>query len=340
MSYIGNPLSTSAFLTDSFSGTGSQTAFTLSAAPANTASILVAISGVLQDPTTYSLVGTTLNFSAAPPSATGNISVRYLGIPAAGVVNTAYRTVTEYTATSNQTTFTPPSYTVGFINVFRNGIMLGSADYTANNGTTVVLASGATAGDLIAVESFYVASFVNAIQATPGAVNAGYLANGAALSNLGSAQLASANMPAGSVLQVVSTTKTNTFSTGATSFTDVTGLSVSITPTKATSKILIFCTIPCSHASFAIARFNLVRGSTNICQPLSASGLGSSKTAYYQNNDLGAAADLHFLDSPATTSSTTYKIQCCTNGGTMFVGQRASGDMDMPSTITVMEIAQ
>jgi hypothetical protein len=148
-----------------------------------------------------------------------------------------------------------------------------------------------------------------------------------------------AALPTGSVLQVVSTTKTNTFSTTATSFTDVTGLSVSITPTSATSKVLVFCTIPCSHAAFAIARFNLVRGSTNICQPLSASGLGSSKTAYYQNNDLGAAADLHFLDSPATTSSTTYKIQCCTNGGTMFVGQRASIDMDMPSTITVMEIA-
>jgi hypothetical protein len=155
-----------------------------------------------------------------------------------------------------------------------------------------------------------------------------------------SAGISTSKLGAGAVLQVVSTTKTNTFSTSSNgTFVDVTGLSVSITPTSATSKVLIFCTIPCSHGGSAVARFNLVRNSTNICQPLSASGLGSSKTAYYQNNDLGAAADLHFLDSPATTSSTTYKIQCCSNGATMYVGQRNSGDMDMPSTITVMEIA-
>ena len=155
-----------------------------------------------------------------------------------------------------------------------------------------------------------------------------------------SSQLSDANMPAGSVLQVVSTTKTDTFSTSSNgTFVDVTGLSVSITPTSATSKVLIFCTIPCSHGPSYVAKFNLVRNSTNICQPLSASGLGSSKTAYYLNSDLGAAADLHYLDSPSTTSATTYKIQCCSNGGTMYVGQRNSGDMDMPSTITVMEIA-
>jgi hypothetical protein len=179
MSYIGNQPTSVAFLTDQFSGTGSQTAFTLSAAPANTASILVAVSGVLQDPTTYSVSGLTLTFSAAPPSATGNISVRYLGIPASGVTTTAYRTVTEFTATAGQTTFSVPSYTSGYINVYRNGAMLGSADYTATNGTTVVLAAGASVGDLVATESFYVSSVLNAIPATNGAVTSAYLLDGA-----------------------------------------------------------------------------------------------------------------------------------------------------------------
>jgi hypothetical protein len=165
-------------LTDQFSANGSGTVFTLSAAPANTASIIVAVSGVLQDPATYSVSGTTLTFSAAPPAGTGNISVRFLGIPASGVTTTAYRTVTEFTATASQTTFTPPSYTAGFINVFRNGVMLGSADYTASNGTTVVLATGATAGDLITTESFYVSSVVGAIPATSGAVTSAYLLDG------------------------------------------------------------------------------------------------------------------------------------------------------------------
>ena len=152
--------------------------------------------------------------------------------------------------------------------------------------------------------------------------------------------VARSQLPAGSVLQVVSTTKTDAFSTTSNSFVDVTGLSVSITPTSSTSKILVFCTIPVSHAAFSVVKVNLVRGSTNICQPASVQTLSSSKTGYYQNNDLGAAADLHFLDSPATTSAVTYKIQACTNTATtIFVGQRASGDMAMPSTITVMEIA-
>ena len=179
MSYIGNQPTSVAFLTDQFSGTGSQTAFTLSAAPANTASILVAVSGVLQDPTTYSVSGLTLTFSAAPPSATANISVRYLGIPASGVTSTAYRTQTEFTATAGQTTFSVPSYTVGYIDVYRNGALLGSADFTATNGTTVVLANAASVGDLVETVSFYVSSVLNAIPAVANAVTDTYLNTGA-----------------------------------------------------------------------------------------------------------------------------------------------------------------
>jgi hypothetical protein len=178
MSYIGNIPTTAAFVTDTFSANGSGTVFTLSVAPANTSSILVAVSGVLQDPSTYSVAATTLTFSAAPPAGTGNISVRFLGIPASGVTTTAYRTVTEFTATAGQTTFSVPSYTSGYINVYRNGAMLGTADYTATNGTTVVLAAGASVGDLVATESFYVSSVLNAIPATAGAVTSAYLLDG------------------------------------------------------------------------------------------------------------------------------------------------------------------
>jgi len=164
MSYIGNEPLSVAFLTDTFSGNGSTVAFTMSVAPANTSSILVAITGVVQDPSTYSVSGTTLTFSAAPPTGTSNISVRYLGIPASGVTTTAYRTVTDTTATSGQTTFTIPSYTVGYVDVFRNGVRLAAADFTATTGTTIVLASAASAGDTITTVSFYVSSVLNAIQ--------------------------------------------------------------------------------------------------------------------------------------------------------------------------------
>jgi hypothetical protein len=189
MSYIGNQPYQAAFVTDTFSGNGSTTAFTMSVAPANTASVLVAITGVLQDPSTYSVSGTTLTFSAAPPTGTGNISVRYLGIPASGVTTTAYRTVTEFTATAGQTTFTPPSYTAGFINVYQNGVLLGSSDYTATNGTTVVLTTAATVSDLITTESFYVSSVLNAIPATAGAVNSTYIAANVTLTTPSIAQI-------------------------------------------------------------------------------------------------------------------------------------------------------
>jgi hypothetical protein len=190
MAYIGNTPFTAAFLTDTFSGNGSTVAFTMSVAPANTSSILVSVTGVLQDPSTYSVSGTTLTFSAAPPTGTSNISVRYLGIPASGVTTTAYRTVTEFTAAAGQTSFSVPSYTVGYVDVYRNGVMLGSADYTATSGTTIVLASGATAGDLIRTESFYVSSVLNAIPATAGAVNSTYITDSAVTT----AKIADANV--------------------------------------------------------------------------------------------------------------------------------------------------
>ena len=62
-------------------------------------------------------------------------------------------TVTDFTATSGQTTFSV-SYVIGTVSVYRNGIRLGQADFTATNGTSITLATGAIAGDLIEIQSF------------------------------------------------------------------------------------------------------------------------------------------------------------------------------------------
>jgi hypothetical protein len=72
-----------------------------------------------------------------------------------------------------------PSYTVGYIDVYRNGVKLGTADFTATSGTTVVLASGATAGDLVETISFFVSSVLNAIPAVANAVTETYINTGA-----------------------------------------------------------------------------------------------------------------------------------------------------------------
>ena len=77
-------VNTAAVITaEDFNGTGSQTVFTMSVTPANSASVIIAISGVVQDPSTYTVSGTTLTFSTAPPAGTDNISCRYLALPTA-----------------------------------------------------------------------------------------------------------------------------------------------------------------------------------------------------------------------------------------------------------------
>jgi hypothetical protein len=69
-----------------------------------------------------------------------------------------------------------PSYTVGYIDVYRNGVRLVSTDFTATTGTTVVLANACTVGDAVVTESFLVSSVLNAIPNTGGSVSASNLA--------------------------------------------------------------------------------------------------------------------------------------------------------------------
>ena len=174
MSYVGNTPTTAAFPFDQFSGNGSTTAFTLSYAPAGTTSIIVSISGVVQNPNTYSVSGTTLTFTPAPPTGSNNIAVLYLGLPVVATLspgNTAYFSSSVFTATAGQTVFTPSgTYQTGFINVIRNGSQLAPANYTATNGTTVTLANACTAGDIVVIEVFNLTSIAGALPVTGGTV--------------------------------------------------------------------------------------------------------------------------------------------------------------------------
>jgi hypothetical protein len=144
----------------------------------------------------------------------------------------------------------------------------------------------------------------------------------------------------GSVLQVVSTTNTSFFTTTSASFTDITGLSVSITPTSATSKIFVICNV--IYGASVDAVIQLVRNSTAV-------GNGTAGSTNGINNIYGGGdgqyssyqTAFNFLDSPATTSATTYKIQIlATSAGTAYVNRRRQDTtFGGQSTITVMEIA-
>jgi hypothetical protein len=80
MSYLGSTPTTQSFIagTDTFSGTGSQSAFTLTRSVSSVNDILVVVNNVDQQPSAYTVSGSTLTMSAAPSSGTNNVYVRYL----------------------------------------------------------------------------------------------------------------------------------------------------------------------------------------------------------------------------------------------------------------------
>lgn len=167
----------------------------------------------------------------------------------------------------------------------------------------------------------------------------------------GSAWISYVRQTAGKVLQVVSTTKTDTFTTTSNSFTDITGLSVSITPSSASNKVLVSYIVNGSGLAATNAGFiNLVRDSTTIAIG-DSSGSRTRTTSYLIE---GASASMTtsgatHLDSPATTSSVTYKLQTRTNatssGAVTNYINRTPSDTDSQqfgrtvSTITAMEIS-
>jgi hypothetical protein len=150
------------------------------------------------------------------------------------------------------------------------------------------------------------------------------------------------NFPAGSVLQVVNTIKTDSFSTASTTFTDVTGLSVSITPSSSSSTILVIASVTGTGTdvlSAGATGFVLVRNSTIIAQ---GTGGTFNFTGQLSNRNLGGTAHtlnsaLSYIDSPATTSSVTYKIQGRVEAGTLYINRDPDNTRTV-STITVMEI--
>jgi hypothetical protein len=141
----------------------------------------------------------------------------------------------------------------------------------------------------------------------------------------------------GKLLQVVSAVTTTPTSIATTTLTDTT-ITATITPTLSTSKILIIASVNQwldRGAGIQLANGRLLRGATTIADYKSGYFGGVSTTG--SGVSLGDLHGITYLDSPATTSATTYKIQAApvytANGGT------ANFQLDnVPSTITLLEI--
>ena len=149
------------------------------------------------------------------------------------------------------------------------------------------------------------------------------------------------------VLQVVQTVKTDTVTSTTTTFADITGMSVSITPSSASNKILVIVKASVgAQAGTNRAGVRLVRGSTAIFVGDTAGSRTSvTSVSTAPNSDDISDLNMCFLDSPATTSSTTYKIQWTTTGAGTIAFNRSINDSDSAanyrpaSSITIMEIA-
>lgn len=156
------------------------------------------------------------------------------------------------------------------------------------------------------------------------------------------------NLPAavggsGKVLQVVQVVKSDTFSTASTTLVDITGMSATITPVSAANKILVLVDMKFNSGGNT-ATASLLRGSTEIYIGDTAGSRtrGSAMDRTNENTSNGSGT-IMYLDSPATTSATTYKLQGKTNASTFYVN-RSSADADLvssvrtASSITLMEI--
>lgn len=155
--------------------------------------------------------------------------------------------------------------------------------------------------------------------------------------------------PISKILQVVSTTKSDDFQTTSTSYTDVTGLSATITPSSTLSKVLVLANIQVSGNNLGYHRVQLVRNST-VINIGDAAGSRSRVTmlGIAANGLVGQNQSTAFLDSPSTTSATTYKIQVQTTTdfgtGTIAVNKAVSDSDNVQayrsvSSITLFEVA-
>ena len=154
-----------------------------------------------------------------------------------------------------------------------------------------------------------------------------------------SGKLPTTRLPAGSVLQVVSATTTTSVSISSSSYTD-TGLSASITPTSSSSKILILVYQSYRYTAAAVGGGILIfRNSSNLTTA-NADAIGPYQLYSPTGQDMYSVFAASFLDSPATTSSTTYKTQArpYNTAGSM-VFQNNGPNANSMSTITLMEIA-
>ena len=156
----------------------------------------------------------------------------------------------------------------------------------------------------------------------------------------------------GKILQVVSSTKTDAFSSSSTSYADVTGMSATITPSSSSNKVYVMVHVN-SSANIRYAAFRLVRDTTPIAVGTVTGSQDDATFTIGSNPDNTSDSfvlrnqSMAILDTPSTTSATTYKLQgrITYGSGNFYVNRKVYTDttssyvVRTASTITLYEVA-
>jgi hypothetical protein len=317
MAYIGNNLTVQQYAPTivSFTGNGSTTSFTLPIAVVTSAQIIVTVNNVVQNPTyAYSVNGTTLTFTSAPPANSTtpvNIWVEY---------------------TSLQTNLIAPSTGTVTTNSLSPGFILPIA-----NGGTGSNSFGSTGSGVIVLQS---SPTINTPSLTTPTISSGSILN----SN-GRPMAAQT----GGILQVIQAITTSTFSSTSTGSWVSTGFSASITPSSTSSKILVTIQLSTGQSTAGWStNWGMQRNGTQFGGGVSTSGAPAyfwiATDAYSSDNEIYGLSQ-SYIDSPATTSAVTYLLTYYGEGNTGYLNRNQSlgsgvNNATGISTITLMEIAQ
>ena len=252
-----------------------------------------------------------------------------------------------YTLQVSSTNVVPES--ANHMLVSLNGILQAPVTSFTVSGSTLTFASNLATGDVID----FVILLGNVLDL--GTVSDGTIAT----AKIVDGAVTSAKLSAGKILQVVSTTKSDTFTAtnlAAGAVSDITGLSVNITPISTSNKVLVFYSVQgVSEASSRVVNFatTLKRADTQISIADAASARIRvtnfiSIRADANDQNVGATVSYNYLDSPSSTSSLTYEVglKNIQDSALTYHVNRTYGDADddnyrprATSSITVMEVA-